>query len=548
MSASELKQALKRAGMSQTGDKGKLDWRLGLHKKCVALGLKIGDVNPCSLKLSDLKKSASVLGVSPIGTQDEILDALIKVLEKGGGVKAAAGDAKAASSGDTDGRAIATRILELVEVEDYEGILTIGTAVGTPPITRASSVSLMRKAYLKLSLVVHPDRLGKVFTEATKAFQALVRAFEYLSSADTLDAQAKTPSTDAAKKSSIHMIARSNEGCYRTTVCCPRCKQPWSEGSLDGNPEYFYNFLMTGLKCFTCSTCLFEFGCVTAVHRCPFCRGKFEYAPQDYHRKIVCGNARCAKEFGFFMYHVSERALKSVREEIRSEVELRRKTRESKIRRAAGRRGRGDVDETAAFVLGLSDECPHCGYALSEGDEDEARRHLMECVDDEAKRGHARSKEAGRAKRAHAEEQLARQEDVQATAAWEMLGADSSQLFLLSETQLRGMAIDSGATVEGSSKDELIRDIVSKKGSGGSGSAVVEYRSKRRRIAVGTVPSNLGGTSIGELRAICASHGIPYDSGIRKSDLIALIEGDLFGEGNEHSEAGKGGEVIVIDD
>ena len=40
------------------------------------------------------------------------------------------------------------------------------------------------------------------------------------------------------------MLSRSNEGCHRTSIRCPRCKQPWSEGTLDGNPDYFYNFMM----------------------------------------------------------------------------------------------------------------------------------------------------------------------------------------------------------------------------------------------------------------------------------------------------------------
>lgn len=39
----------------------------------------------------------------------------------------------------------------------------------------------MRKAYLKLSLLIHPDKLSNSFPDSTRAFQALVRAFESLS-------------------------------------------------------------------------------------------------------------------------------------------------------------------------------------------------------------------------------------------------------------------------------------------------------------------------------------------------------------------------------
>jgi hypothetical protein len=68
-----------------------------------------------------------------------------------------------------------------------------------------------------------------------------------------------------------------------------------------------YNFLMNGLKQYCCSTCLFEFGCMTAVHVCPFCTQDFEYSPQDYHRKIVCGNSGCDREFGFYEFVTSDR-------------------------------------------------------------------------------------------------------------------------------------------------------------------------------------------------------------------------------------------------
>jgi DnaJ domain len=141
----------------------------------------------------------------------------------------------------------------------------------------------MRKAYLKLSLLVHPDKLGSNFANATKAFQALVRAFERLSMPDLAideDDVVSSKGEGTKKPGKTKTIARSNEGCHRTRVCCPRCKQPWSENTLDGNPDYFYNFLMCGLKQYTCSTCLLEFGCVTAIHRCPFCNKIYEYLPQ----------------------------------------------------------------------------------------------------------------------------------------------------------------------------------------------------------------------------------------------------------------------------
>ena len=34
------------------------------------------------------------------------------------------------------------------------------------------------------------------------------------------------------------------------------------------------------------STCLLDFGCMTAIHKCPFCRKPFDYTPDDYHAKV----------------------------------------------------------------------------------------------------------------------------------------------------------------------------------------------------------------------------------------------------------------------
>ena len=34
------------------------------------------------------------------------------------------------------------------------------------------------------------------------------------------------------------------------------------------------------------STCLLDFGCMTAIHKCPFCRKPFDYTPHDYHAKV----------------------------------------------------------------------------------------------------------------------------------------------------------------------------------------------------------------------------------------------------------------------
>ena len=284
MSTSELKEYLKDKHMSQTGDKGTLLYRCRLFEKCQNGNLLVEGQNPCLLKIGDLRKAVSVQGISPIGSQDELLASLVSHLETQAKNTSQVSNANkssgsSSSSGKVDPIAVAQRILELNEVDDREGILSLGS---NDAISRTTPISIMRKAYLKLSLLVHPDKLGGIFENATKAFQALVRAFETLSSPDVIDDEPEATSKKGKSKDGMKpkTLARSNEGCHRTRVLCPRCKQPWSEGTLDGNPDYFYNFLMSGLKQYSCSTCLFEFGCVTAIHKCPFCKSVFEYSPQ----------------------------------------------------------------------------------------------------------------------------------------------------------------------------------------------------------------------------------------------------------------------------
>ena len=75
--------------------------------------------------------------------------------------------------------------------------------------------------------------------------------------------------------------------------------------------------MMMGLKQYHCSTCLFEFGCMTAIHLCPHCKLEFEYSPSDYHRRITCGRKSCSeKPFGFYMYPTSDRVLTSLKAEV----------------------------------------------------------------------------------------------------------------------------------------------------------------------------------------------------------------------------------------
>lgn len=148
--------------------------------------MEVDGKNICLLKMGELKKFAARNGVNPMNTQDEILTELVDMLKKRGKTSDSSASSTATPATDTitatsstsnqavDPIALARRVLELDELNDYEGILNIATTKETR-VNKSSPAALMRKAYLKLSLLIHPDKLGRTFEHATKAFQALVR-------------------------------------------------------------------------------------------------------------------------------------------------------------------------------------------------------------------------------------------------------------------------------------------------------------------------------------------------------------------------------------
>jgi hypothetical protein len=180
-----------------------------------------------------------------------------------------------------------------------------------------------------------------------------------------------------------------------------------------------------------------EFGCMTALHSCPHCRRDFEYSAADYHRKIVCGNAGCDTEFGFYEFPASDRVVAELRRTIKEDLEKRARTVEQKRRReqSSARRGVGaDVDHEEAFSLGLTDSCPRCGAPLSSfHDEADQRQHLRECTDTMKHKAHAKAKADAAKKVSAAATASSAQLDAQSEATWQLLGSNTEQLWMLTE-------------------------------------------------------------------------------------------------------------------
>ena len=338
--------------------------------------------------------------------------------------------------------------------------------------------------------------------------------------------------------------------------------------SLLSHRSYFYNFLMMGLKQYCCSTCLCEFGCCSAVHLCPFCRNSFEYTPGDYHRSITCGNAGCSKRFGFWLYGASDRVLSELKAVVLLEQQARSKATTVKQRRAQRASERGTcagtgssgADDEQAFMLGLQDNCPRCGVSLEDFSEEAAQQHLRQCTDSLKHAEHASAKKAAAAAAADKQNRQDKQCSVQGAAAWQFLGGNQEQLYLLDDMQLQRKASELGIAVEsGADRAEVISQLASHshsgskstdQASGGSSSVALVLAvtgtgagRKRKKIQASALPPNLHSLESAELRELLASHGILHMAprSANKSDLLRLIEGEaLFGEDAE--------KVLLIED
>mmetsp|Transcript_390 Transcript_390/g.749 ORF Transcript_390/g.749 Transcript_390/m.749 type:complete len:616 (+) Transcript_390:121-1968(+) len=541
LSVADLKSYLKSSGVSATGDKGSLWWRCKTHHSVVSLKLVTADgVIPTTLKAAQLRKAAARVGVSPIGTPDEMLGGLVDYLTKeqrsstgdaASSSSASASDPNAASSSSSQpkGPALAEAVLSLADAAAISPIRIL--QLSDPSLQPTSPTAQLRKAYLKISLHIHPDRIGSIFKEATKAFQVLVTAYETLTSPDYIPSD--EPTTKKGKKKT-QQISRSNEGCHSTKIHCPRCNARWGD-KVEGNPEWSYNVMMQGLKSFHCSTCLLKFGCMSARHQCPHCRKPFSYSPGDYHRKITCSSSRCQKPFGFHLYHMSDLALRNLREEIlQTRDETAKKMVGLKRRSKRAARGQEEEMDLRAFAAGLAEECPKCGIDFAELRLEgiTAETHLMNCTDEKSHQKQQAKKEAQRKKVDAKEEERALQNDAESKAAFDFLGRNNNQLYLLSEGQLEKEMKEKGlASSEGDDKADMIAALVNQERS-----LVVRDGGGSAANGGGGVSASLPSMStlqrmdVGELRAVLASHGVGGKKmkGMSKRQMLDLLEDKVY--------------------
>ena len=137
---------------------------------------------------------------------------------------------------------------------------------------------------------------------------------------------------------------------------------------------------------------------------------------------------------------MSDLALRNLREEIvRTRDETARKMVGLKRRSKRAARGEEEEMDIRAFAAGLAEECPKCGIDFAELmlEGITAEIHLMNCKDEKSHEKQRVKKEAKRKKDDVREEAHALQNDAESKAAWDFLGKNNDQLYLLSEGQLQ---------------------------------------------------------------------------------------------------------------
>jgi len=491
-------------------------------------GIKVKPMKP-----AEVRQALCDAGLSPVGDKNELLKRLAVHYSTltGGGDKEQKSDN--AESSDRDTTEDLMNVI-LANEGDYVFILSLSGKI----VKASSSKAELRKSYLLLSAKVHPDK-NPGSQVSKKAFQAVLESFERLANPEKFEEDDDDDGKPAKKRQKTERFTRGNSGCFVTKIKCPRCRDRWNTNDL-GLEDSSYNFLMQGIKQYICGGCFAKFGCMTALHFCPHCNKAFEYDPDDYHRKITCGNNKCSKEFGFMMFKVSERRETEIRREVKEENEALAKKRAQMKRRAeradkrVGTISNEDRVQEQLFLLKLLDNCPRCGWELERGLKvEDAKEHLDNCNNEKEIAAYKKKIAGMKAAKVKRGEQEELQEDVQAFKTWEHNGRQVGQLWMLSETTLVKECKKFSLSTDGN-KVELITRL----------GRVIRDR-ERKMLTMGPqhekmishdvtpihkvdeedLPKNLETMERDELACVAASYGIDFDHGKDvKTDLVKKLE------------------------
>eukprot|EP00092_Neocalanus_flemingeri_P035736 GFUD01038909.1.p1 GENE.GFUD01038909.1~~GFUD01038909.1.p1 ORF type:complete len:594 (+),score=205.46 GFUD01038909.1:50-1783(+) len=490
------------------------------------------------LKPAEVRMALCDAGLSPIGDKNELLKRLAvyysTLTGKGGGDKED-GEEEDGGGGGKDNTTEELMNVILANEGDYVFILSLSGKM----VKVSSSKAELRKSYLLLSAKVHPDK-NPGSQVSKKAFQAVLESFERLANPEKFEEEEEDDDGKPAKKrQKTERFTRGNSGCFPTKIKCPRCRDRWNTNDL-GLEEASYNFLMQGIKQFICGGCFAKFGCMTALHLCPHCNKSFEYDPDDYHRKITCGNKKCDKEFGFMMFKVSERRETEIRKEVKEENEALAKKRAQMKRRAdradkrVGTVSNEDRVQEQLFLLKLQDNCPRCGWELERGLKvEDAKEHLDNCNNEKEIAAYKKKVAGMKVAIDKKDKQAELQEDVQAFKTWEHNGRQVGQLWMLSESTLKKECKKFSLSTDGNKIElitrlgRVIRDRERKMLTMGPEheKMVTHDVTPIHKVDEEDLPTNLETMEREELACVAASYGIDFDHGKDvKSDLVKKLE------------------------
>jgi len=324
-------------------------------------------------------------------------------------------------------------------------------------------------------------------------------------------------------------IKRSNEGCFRTVVRCPRCKAKWGM-PLSGLPDYCYNIFMQALKSYCCTECLLEFGCMSAINLCPHCNKQFDYDPNDYHRHVTCGNDKCTKTFGFFEFKISTRYEKDLRVELKeAQINMLKKREALQARAKRGSRKSNETENLAIqeelFLRKLIDECPRCGEIPEDGSYESLSHHLQNCNDSNKHSEYAKRKRELEEEKNAKQGKITKQEDMQTMKAWEYLGSEQSQLYLLSAAALRKKCEEVNISTTGLQKNDMIANLAAQNQNCNLLTNGSKQQNQKIQFDRESLPDNLQSLSVSQLLSICACHGYKPKSKT-KNGIITEIENE----------------------
>jgi hypothetical protein len=525
-----------------------------------------------TVSIVEVRKTLARAGLDVIGNSNDLKRRLAEFnMRNGGGGAAAPGAAPA--SGGTGGASLSEAASGgseglfkaiLAVSDDPAAVLTLGAGGAT--LTSISAPGDVRKAYLRLSMRVHPDKNGGS-AESKAAFQAVVLAFERISQPSESGAEAGSASSAASQAPRTRVdtsVNRSNEGCIQTRVECPRCSMIWPRADL-GLEDGAYTFFMTAIKEYVCGRCCLTFGCMSARHICS-CGKSFDYSPSDFHRTVRCSAAGgCGRSFGFLQAKISPKRWVEVRAELfaaqversrRADARARREGRAAARDGGAGGGAGGSADREALFRLELLDACPRCGIDACDLDAPARQEHLLACTDARAHAAHAAAERRARAGAATVAAQRNAASDEASLAVWNANGRVAGQLWVLSHSALGALCVREGLAADGSRIDLIrrfraaavarqssaarlaITDAAGGSSSGGGGGGV--SRGSSRGVPALVDLSDLAAVDAAELpatwhiletdalAAIAASFGLPGEANDSKPKLINTLDAARF--------------------